>query len=121
MISQLLLFSLTAAGVMGFEEAKALADKQEVALSSAQSQELIASQGEVAGPAFAACMPVPPPKSLPNFTIVMSLDARGKVQATWLKGGAEFASCIERKFANATLFKPPSTPFLTSFEYTFEP
>ena len=121
MISQLLLISVAAAGAMSFEEAKTLADRQEAALTPAQSQELIAAQGKVAGPAFAACMPAPPPKSLPNFTIVMSLDAGGKVQTTWLKGGTEFSSCIEHKFAAATLFKPPSTPFLTSFEYTFEP
>jgi len=121
MISELLLIASLSASALSFEEAKALADKQEAALTPSQTQALIASQGKVAGPAFAACMPVPLPKSMPSFTIVMSLDATGKVQTTWLKGGAELGTCIERKFAAATLFTPPGAPFLTSFEYTFEP
>ena len=121
MIDQLLLVASIALGAPSFEEAKALADKQEAALAPAQAQELIASQAKVAGPAFASCIPSPPPKSVPSFTIVMSLDPGGNVQTTWLKGSADIAACVERKFAAATLFKPPSAPFFTSFEYTFEP
>ena len=116
------LFASFALGAMSFDEAKGLADKQEAALSPAQSHELVASQGRLVGPAFAACMAaITPPKPLPAFTIVMTLDGTGRVRRTWRQGESAFAQCVERQFATASLFTPPSNPFFTSFEYTSEP
>ena len=121
MVAQLLLSASLGLVTMSFNDAKALADKQEAALSSAQTEEFQALELEVARPIFIACTPSPRPERLPDFTIVMTLDASGKVQNTLLQGGGKFAKCVESKLAAATLFKPPSAPFYTSLEHVFEP
>jgi len=113
--------SLALTVITTFDEAKVLADKQEDSLPAAQTSELLDSQGRLAGRAFATCMPSPPPKVLPNFTIVMLLDASGGVKQTWREGDSDFAKCVEVQFKGDTLFKPPYTPFFTSFEFTFKP
>jgi hypothetical protein len=121
MVEQLLLFASLGLGAIGFDDAKALADKQEATLSPAQTERFQALELEFMTPVFRACTPSPRPERLPDFTLVMTLDANGKVQHTWLQGGGTFAKCVESKFAGAALFKPPSAPFYTSLEHIFEP
>lgn len=121
MFWELLLATQLSAGGMGFNEAKAFADRHEAALERPQTAQLLASQANVAGRSFATCMPSPAPKSLPSFTVVLMLDGTGKPQRSWLKGDAEFARCVERQFTASVFFQPPSAPFYTSFEFTFEP
>jgi hypothetical protein len=119
MLTLLLLFTSIATGATGFDEAKALADKDETALSKAQADTLKSSLSEVGRIAFRKCMPLPLPDVVPPFTVVMELNATGKVKKTWPSNVSTFTKCIEGTFAVATLFKPPSTPFYTSFEFIF--
>lgn len=121
MIVQLLLLAQLQTISPGFEAAKSLADAQEAALPKEMTNRLLESQARAAGQAFAACMPLPPPKVLPDFTVVMSLEADGTVKQTWLKGDSDFAECVEHKYANSKFFQPPHTPFYSSFEFTFHP
>ena len=89
---ELIFFLAQAAGKpLDYREAKLLADRQEASLTSEQTSRLIASQAAVAGNAFAPCIPKPPPQALPSFTVVLKLDASGRVTGTWLLGETEFA------------------------------
>lgn len=121
MLMTLIAAASISSGVLSYEEAKRRADLDEAALQPKQSAVLVESQGAVVGPAFTFCLPSPPPTILPSFTIVLSLDASGAPQETWLQGDAEFAKCVRERFAAAKFFKPPKAPFYTSFEFTFKP
>lgn len=100
-----------------FAEVKRRADDDERGLSTVQIQSLAEAQGRVAALAFANCVPRPAPQLLPAFVVVMELDVKGKVVRTWRRGDSEIAACIERQFSGATLFRPPTAPFFTSFDF----
>ena len=121
MLMSLIAAASISSSALSYEEAKRLADLDEAALQPKQSTALVESQGAVAGPAFASCLPSPTPSSLPSFTIVLSLDASGAPREIWLKGDTEFAQCVRERFAAAIFFQPPKAPFYTSFEFTFKP
>jgi hypothetical protein len=121
MLKEMLTVVLLSSGTIEFNEAKIHADRDEATLHAPFSSNLVESQGKVAGPAFAACIPSPPPSSLPSFTIVFVLDSAGKAQKTWLKGDSQFATCVRDKFAVATFFIPPKAPFYSSFDFKFKP
>jgi len=121
MLIEIVTAALLSTGAIGFDEAKILADRDEATLRAPFASSLIESQGNVAAQSFAACIPSPPPSSLPSFTIVFVLDSAGKVQKTWLKGDSQFAMCVRDKFAAATFFNPPKAPFYTSFDFKFKP
>lgn len=116
-----MLVTQLAASASSFDEAKALADRHEALLNSPQMAQLLESQGQAAEKAFADCMPSPPPRSLPSFTVVLMLNDAGMPQKTWLRGDTRFAECVEERFADSALFQPPHAPFYTSFEFTFRP
>lgn len=119
MLASLVLVASIAADTMRFDDAKALADRHESALTEEQGERLGASLSGVGRAAFRACMPSPLPETVPSFTIFMKLDAMGKVQATWHENATVFTACVEKAFRDATLFTPPTSPFYTSFEFVF--
>jgi hypothetical protein len=103
-----------------FESAKAKADSDEAALSAEQQAALVSSQGQIAHSTFANCPASDlPDKRLP-FTIVVELDATGKVLRTWLSGTSAVATCLDKAMRAGSLFHPPKSPFYSSFEYTFQ-
>ena len=53
----MLIAGAVSSGVTTYDQAKALADKDEASLTPKQSSALVESQGKVISPAFAACMP----------------------------------------------------------------
>jgi hypothetical protein len=107
------------AGDISYEQAKTLADQDEASLTPAFTQMLLQSQGSVAGPAFEGCPPSGTVSDREQFTVVMELDAGGKVERTWLSGSSSIATCFEKAMAKATLFAPPRAPFYTSFEMSW--
>jgi hypothetical protein len=111
--------TLAASASLSFDEAKARADRDEAALTGAQTQALMKSQGEVLGPAMQACAQRfgPPPD---YFVVVLKLDAQGRVVESWNRGGA-FAACFEAGFKGAKLVVPAGAEFYTSLEITMEP
>ena len=119
MFNLLILVAAAASSTMTFDEAKVLADKYEAALPAAQADELKMSFLKIGRLAFSKCMPSPPLEIVPNFTVVMMVDATGKVQNTWLHDSTDFTKCVEGQFAVASLPKLPKSPYYTSFEFIF--
>ncbi len=120
-LSLLVLVSIDASSAdLGFDRAKALADRDEAALTSSQMGALIQSQGTASGSSFAHCPQKSPHADLTAFTVVMELDAFGKVVRTWYQGHSSIGDCFRRQLSRATLFVPPKAPFYTSFEMSWQ-
>ena len=123
--SVLLLFLSAAAPALAsgvsFEQAKSLADRDEASLSSTQTQQLIASQARAGGEAHSICFSFNLKPDLSPYTIVMKLDASGKVVRTWLRGQSSLAHCFNEEMSHKALFTPPRAPFFTSFALSWQP
>lgn len=104
------------ADAMTYDAAKTHADRDEAALSPQQLQALTDSQGRAAGEIFATCLPASLGQPQADFTVVMMLDATGRVVRTWRSGESAIAVCFEREMARKQLFEPPAAPFYSSFE-----
>jgi len=109
--------SSPAAPTLEYAEAKALADKDEASLAQAESIGLLKAQGELLGAGTAAC--ATPKPDLSPFTVVMELDAEGKVVRTWLQGSSPIGICLRKYVAGRILVVPPRVPFHTSLELSF--
>jgi len=109
------------ASELSYEQAKALADKDEASLSAEVAQTLIAAQGTAGGEAHASCVTPGARKDFSPYTVVMKLDSTGKVIRTWLHGTSALAICFNREMSHKSLFVPPRAPFYTSFEMSWHP
>lgn len=109
--------SLSAAPTLEYADAKALADKDEASLPQAESASLHKAQSELLEAGTAAC--ATPKPDLSPFTVVMELDAEGKVVRTWLQGSSPIGICLRKYVAGKTLIVPPRVPFHTSLELSF--
>jgi len=107
----------TSASPMDASEAKAKADTAEAALSPDQAQGLVKAQGALASTAFPRCLPRGGSQPT-NFTVIVELDAAGKVRNSWLIGESEFSRCFRDAMTKNFVFQAPATPFFTSFEYS---
>jgi hypothetical protein len=114
------LMNLSLAADLSYDQAKANSDRDEASLSQALTQKLVESQAKVMGDILPGCMvSIPHPNGhadLTPFTVVMQLDASGKVVRTWLHGTTPLAVCFHRGVISKTLFNPPKAPFYTSIE-----
>ena len=108
------------AAEMSFEEAKARADADEASLSKEQAQVLMESEGKAGAEAHATCIPPGYKVDLDPYTVVMELDAKGKVVRTWLHGTTALAECFNREMAQKTMSPPPRAPFYTSFDMSWD-
>lgn len=104
-----------------YSEAKALADRDEAAVSKTQSAALLASQKAAIERIVPACAGAMGPAGMPPFVVVAELDAAGKVVTTWREGSTDFAVCFEQRLGTLSLFVPPHAPFYTSFEMSMSP
>jgi hypothetical protein len=102
------------------EQVKIRASIDEASLSTGQHAQLLTSLKEIARIVFAACPESDRADRRLPFTLVMELDATGKVVSTWIEGESEIAACMSKTMSRSLLFQPPKTPFFTSFEYTFK-
>ncbi len=107
----------SAAPILEYEEAKALADKDEKSLAPAESATLLKSQGELLNAGVAAC--ATPAPDLSPFTVAMELDAQGKIVRTWLRGSSPLGICFRKYVSGRTLIVPPRVPFHASIELSF--
>lgn len=103
-----------------YATAKALADRDEKALSGPQLQLLIAAQGNIGGKAVSECMTVIRPKRPVSFGLVMEIDKAGSVRRTWPDGESAISKCFESKMVGKALNSPPHAPFYTVFEIDFQ-
>ena len=109
------------AGDAGYEQAKALAQRDEASLAPPAYAAMLDSMSRVGGESFARCMPTPAPETLGAFTVVLQLDAQGKVVRTWREGEEPVARCVDAGFVGKTLFVPPKAPFHAAFEFQVQP
>lgn len=105
------------APVLEYHDAKAMADADEASLSPQQRADLRASQSALLESGTTACATADP--DLSALTVVMQLDASGKVVRTWLQGNSRLAICLRRYAAMQSLAPPPRAPFYTSIELSF--
>lgn len=119
MIAIFAFLTMTAIPQLGFDEAKALADKNEAGLDRHTSSLLIGAQGKALDTAMRAC--ARPDADVSAFTVVLSLNADGSTEASWLQGTTQLARCVQGELARSGLAGHWPTPFYTSFELSFTP
>jgi len=118
MIAALVFVALSAATQLGFDEAKALADKNEAGLDRDASSVLLGDQRKALDSAMQAC--ARPDADVSRFTVVLSLKADGSTEASWLQGSTPLAKCVRNELARTGLAGHWPTPFYTSFELSFD-
>lgn len=116
-----LFVSTAAAAELNFLGAKVLADHDEASLSPEQMKGLLAAQSVAGGDSFGACPRPASVAELTPFTVVMKLDASGKIVQTWLDGTSEIAKCFHTAISTKSLNPPPHAPFYTSFAMSWDP
>ena len=103
---------------LAIEQVKIRASIDEASLSDGQRAQLVSSLKELSRLVFADCPASDRADRHLPFTLVMELDASGKVVSTWSEGDSEIANCMAKTMSRSLLFVPPKAPFFTSFEYT---
>jgi hypothetical protein len=119
MLAALALAAQLVAADIPVEQAKALADGYESALTPRDNTALVEAQGKALGAAVAACGPVigvPMP-----FYVVVHANSLGNTDKTWRSDDSPLARCIERHLASVPLPSPTGKPFHASYELTFGP
>ncbi|MEO7431125.1 MAG: hypothetical protein ABIR62_03740 [Dokdonella sp.] len=111
--------AFASARALDIEQVKIRASIDEASLSEGQHAQLVASLKEIARIVSADCPASDRADRRLPFTLVMELDASGKVLSTWITGESEFSGCLSKTMSRSLLFVPPKAPFFTSFEYTF--
>lgn len=109
------------AGDAGYEQVRALAQRDEASLAPAAYAEMLDSMSRVGGASFTRCMPTPAAQALAPFTVVLQLDAQGRVVRTWREGEEAVARCVDAGFVGKTLFVPPKAPLHAAFEFQVQP
>jgi hypothetical protein len=112
-LALLLTRAAIAADTLTYPQAKALADRDEAGLSAADARTLMDAQRDAGREILRQCS-VAEMNTLP-FTVVMQLDAAGRVVRTWRQGESTVAPCFERELAKRTFPAPESAPFYTAF------
>ena len=100
-------------------DAKRLADADEKSVTGAPHDAMLAAQGKLLDEGVVACSLGKPQKDFSGFTVVMELDATGRVQRTWREGGSPLAICLQRYVRDRIVFIPPRAPFHTSLAISF--
>ncbi len=100
-----------------YAAAKALADRDEAALTPAQGERLRTLQRAALEEGVGACA-TPRPDTSP-FTVVVRLAADGSVEASWRSGQTPLAVCLERFLRQRALPAPAQAPLYLSYELSF--
>ena len=115
MITTLLLLAATAAP-LDYDAAKKLADRDEAAMPRINADMLRRSQSGVLDRAADACRMDEKPSP---FTVVLELDAKGKVTNHWRNAETKLAKCMDDKLSRQMFYVPQTAPFYISFEVSF--
>lgn len=102
-----------------YVDAKRLAKADEASVTGAAHEAMLAAQRKLLDAGVVECSLGKPQKDFSAFTIVMRLDAQGRVQQTWREGGSPLAICLQRYLRDQTVFVPPKAPFHTLLEISF--
>ncbi|MGH8028567.1 MAG: hypothetical protein ACREO3_01400 [Arenimonas sp.] len=105
--------SFAAAGALDYAQALALAERDEATLTPAENDVFLPIQGETAGRAIMACLDTSHPPAHIHVSVVMELDASGRVVRTWREDDAPLTRCFEARIAQAQAGTPPRAPFYT--------
>lgn len=100
-------------------DAKRLADANEKSVIGPAHEAMLAAQRKLLDAGVVECALGNPQKDFSGFTIVMQLDAQGRVMKTWREGGSPLAICIQRYVRDKVAFVPPRAPFHTSLAISF--
>ena len=110
---------LHAAEPLEYYDARKLADADEAGVAGPARDAMLAAQRKLLDAGVVECSLGKPQKDFSGFTIVMALDASGKVQRTWREGGSPLAICLQRYVRDKVVFIPPRAPFHTSLAISF--
>ena len=102
-----------------YVDAKPLAVADEASITGAAHAAMLAAQKAVLDAGVEACALGKPQKDFSAFTVVMRLDADGRVQQTWRQGSSPLAICLQRYVRDKAVFVPPKAPFYTALEVSF--
>lgn len=107
---------VAAAATLDYDAAKALADRDEAAMSKLSAGMLRRSQSGVLDRAADSCRTEEAPKS---FTVVLELDAQGRTTNHWRSAETALAKCMDEKLSRQMFYVPQTAPFYISFEVSF--
>ena len=108
--------SAVAVATLDYDAAKALADRDEAAMSKLSAGMLRRSQAGVLDRAADSCRTEEAPKS---FTVVLELDAQGRATNHWRSADSTLAKCMDEKLSRQMFYVPEKAPFYISFEVSF--
>jgi len=110
---------MPAAEPLEYYDARKLATADEAGVKGAARAAMLAAQKALLDAGVVECALGKPQDDFSAFTIVMRLDAQGRVQQTWREGGSPLAICLQRYVRDKTVFVPPKAPFHTLLEISF--
>ncbi|MDE2407826.1 MAG: hypothetical protein KGL91_08185 [Xanthomonadaceae bacterium] len=102
-----------------YVDARKLADADEAGVTGSAHAAMVAVQRKLLDAGVLECALGKPQKDFTAFTLVMQLDADGRVQQTWRQGSSPLAICLQRYLRDKTMFVPPKAPFMTALEVSF--
>ena len=102
-----------------FYDARKLADADEAGVAGPAKDAMLSAQRKLLDAGVVECSLGKPQKDFSAFTIVMRLDAQGRVLQTWRQGGSPLAICLQRYVRDKTVFVPPKAPFFTTLDISF--
>lgn len=100
-------------------DAKRLADADEAGVTGTAHAAMLEAQKRLLDAGVLECALGRPQTDFSAFTIVMRLDAEGRVQQTWRQGSSPLAICLQRYVRDKTVFVPPKAPFHTALDISF--
>ena len=111
--------SVSASAPLDYSDAKPLATRDEASVTGTAQTAMLAAQQTLLDGGVVECSLGKPQKDFSAFTVVMRLDADGRVQQTWRQGSSPLAICLQRYVRDKHVFVPPKTPFYTALEISF--
>jgi len=111
--------SASATAPLDYADAKPLATRDEASVTGAAHAAMLAAQQTLLDAGVVECSLGKPQKDFSAFTVVMRLDADGRVQQTWRQGSSPLAICLQRYVRDKRVFVPPKAPFYTALEISF--
>jgi hypothetical protein len=103
-------------GSKTFQEVQKLAERDDKSLSPELNAASLEASGTVLDKVTEYC-----PIEKESFTVVFEVNKEGYIQKSWTDTNSEKMQCLNSKFKNMNLFKPPQEPFYTSLTWSGGP
>jgi hypothetical protein len=108
----------TSSAGMSFEEAEALARRDEATLQGELASKFFDIQGKATGRALVACG-VRKAREASGLTVVMRLNAEGRVTQTWLNKPSALGRCFEEQLGSSEFPVSGRAEFYTFVGFDF--